>query len=188
MKSCKFCNVKLTEANSCPSDWINSYNICKFCRNLNSKRREAKIRNNKEVLNLIISENHCCIECNHILTKENWAINNIARHRYLCNSCKNLESKKQRELFKIEIISEYGGRCACCGETESIFLNIDHIDNNGSSHRKELSKKTGLKMTGSNFYRWLKKQGYPKDNYQILCFNCNFAKHVLGKCPHQQNI
>jgi len=76
-----------------------------------------------------------------------------------------------------------------------IFLTIDHINWNGESERKVnylalkgvvffwrmIIKKPG----GAKFYRWLKQQGYPTDNYQVLCFNCNFAKHVLGTCPHR---
>lgn len=81
-------------------------------------------------------------------------------------------------------MQEYGGKCACCGESNVVFLTIDHIDGSGAKHRKKIF---GKARGGTDFYRWLKNKDYPKDNYQILCFNCNFAKHVLGKCPHQQN-
>lgn len=105
-------------------------------------------------------------------------------HR-LCTPCKNKRGISENDKLKYRTISEYGGICICCQEDNSIFLTIDHIDSNGNGSRKELEKETGHKMTGGNFYRWLKKQGYPKDNFQVLCFNCNFAKHVLGVCPHQ---
>jgi hypothetical protein len=32
-------------------------------------------------------------------------------------------------------------------------------------------------------HRWLKNSGYPP-GFQVLCFNCNFAKHRKGQCPH----
>jgi predicted HNH restriction endonuclease len=30
----------------------------------------------------------------------------------------------------------------------------------------------------------LKRQGFPKDEFQLLCSNCNQAKHRYGQCPH----
>lgn len=99
---------------------------------------------------------------------------------YICYACRKPIKSKEVLSIKHETIEEYGGKCACCGETTLEFLTIDHIDETGSVERKEVGRSGGY-----NFYYWLKKQGYPKDNYQVLCFNCNFAKHAYGKCPHQ---
>jgi hypothetical protein len=30
----------------------------------------------------------------------------------------------------------------------------------------------------------LKRQGWPKDGYTVLCLNCNIAKGATGTCPH----
>jgi hypothetical protein len=69
--------------------------------------------------------------------------------------------------------------CACCGESNTKFLSIDHINNDGASHRRSL----GLK-NGSGLYKWLKKEKYPS-GFQILCFNCNLGKQINGgMCPH----
>jgi hypothetical protein len=75
----------------------------------------------------------------------------------------------------------YGGRrCACCGETEFLFLSIDHIHGGGNRDRKEKKVSGGL-----TFYRWLKRAGWPP-GFQILCMNCQFGrKHNGGVCPHQ---
>ena len=35
-------------------------------------------------------------------------------------------------------------------------------------------------------YRWLKKHGFPKEGFQLLCYNCNCAKGFFGKCPHKK--
>lgn len=80
-------------------------------------------------------------------------------------------------------IEAYGGyRCACCGETERLFLNLDHINNDGSKFRKE----TGFNHHGAKFYKWLRDQGWPS-GYQVLCSNCNHGKHRNnGICPHQR--
>jgi hypothetical protein len=64
----------------------------------------------------------------------------------------------------------------CCGEVESVFLTIDHVQNNGAEQRRR-------GIYGSGLYKWLKRMKYPK-GYQILCWNCNEAKRILGACPH----
>lgn len=90
-----------------------------------------------------------------------------------------------RLLYNIRIkeivLDRYGKACVCCGETEKVFLTIDHIHNNGAEHRRELSNKGGYA-----FYLWLIRQDLP-EGYQTLCFNCNAAKYILGKCPHRAN-
>jgi hypothetical protein len=90
---------------------------------------------------------------------------------------------RHRARVKAEVFAAYGGAvCACCGETEYLFLTVDHINNNGWAQRKELGD-TG---NGHAFKSWLKKNGFPP-GYQILCMNCNFGKRMNnGVCPHQQ--
>lgn len=90
-----------------------------------------------------------------------------------CLVCKEKVRNTAREERK-KILDVYGSLCICCGETEPVFLCIDHIDGGGHKHRKKVG---GL-------YAWLKKNNYPK-GFQILCWNCNSAKHLLGQCPHQ---
>jgi len=91
---------------------------------------------------------------------------------------------KHQEL-KQEFITEYGGRCQCCGETNSSFLTLDHVAGNGEGrrHRDGCGNSTRIKKE-------LKKQGWPKDGrYQILCYNCNCARaHNQNICPHQLNL
>jgi hypothetical protein len=89
--------------------------------------------------------------------------------------------KAERDRLRNEVFAAYGGAiCACCDETERKFLSIDHVKNNGAAQRREL----GYSGMGSQFYRWLKKHGFPP-GYQILCMNCNFGKHMNdGVCPH----
>ncbi len=100
----------------------------------------------------------------------------------------NPERKKKqgedwRNALKNETLLHYGNSvivCSCpgCTETHSIFLTIDHIEGGGNAHRRELKI-----QSGTNFYLWLKRTGWPP-GFQVLCFNCNHAKHALGKCPH----
>ena len=88
--------------------------------------------------------------------------------------------KKHTIKLKDETFAAYGGRiCKCCGETESRFLSIDHIEGNGNVHRKLLGN-----GGGKDFYTWLRKNSYPK-GYQVLCYNYNIAKGHFGFCPHK---
>lgn len=76
------------------------------------------------------------------------------------------------------VIAAYGGKCICCEEPRPAFLNIDHVHNDGKLDREE-------KGTSHGLYLWLIRNNFPKENYQLLCRNCNFAKWALGECPHE---
>jgi predicted restriction endonuclease len=79
-----------------------------------------------------------------------------------------------------DVFDIYGRTCVCCGETILAFLTLDHIDGNGAAHRRAL----GLGRAGGvRFYAKIIK--LDKDpNIQVLCMNCNLAKHTQGQCPH----
>ena len=83
--------------------------------------------------------------------------------------------KNRRDSLRKIAIQKYGGKCACCGEKENVFLCIDHINGEGRKHRKS--------MTFANIYEWLRKNKYP-EGFQVLCYNCNNAKR-FGICPHK---
>ena len=89
------------------------------------------------------------------------------------------EQKEWRDNAKQSIFNFYGNKCNCCRESNPMFLSIDHINNDGYKHRKEL-KLTG----GTSLYRWLFLNNFPK-GFQTLCYNCNMGKRInKGKCPH----
>lgn len=88
----------------------------------------------------------------------------------------NILKRNHLKQVGLEGIEVYGSKCACCGEDRNEFLTLDHI--NG---KKDESKR----KTGQKAWARLKSLGWPKDNYQILCFNCNCAKGIYGICPHQ---
>jgi len=96
--------------------------------------------------------------------------------------------KKIRDELKKQTMNAYDGKCACCGETELAFLTIDHILNNGATHRRELREEHGKSFFGgTRFYHWLRDNNYPQEEYQCLCSNCNLGKRINdGICPHQQ--
>lgn len=97
------------------------------------------------------------------------------------------ENKQKRHVItrtwrwriRLEMIEAYGGKCACCGEKQPEFLSIDHIRNDG------YTKRLKGEPVGAALYRVLRDRGWPKDEYQLLCMNCNFAKGHFGECPHK---
>lgn len=102
-----------------------------------------------------------------------------------CSHCRLQMSEyaRQHKLdVRDELINYYSNgtnECACCGEKEPMFLSLDHINNDGYIHRKEIGG------YGSVFYRKIKNEGFP-EGLQVLCFNCNMGKmRNKGQCPHK---
>lgn len=95
-----------------------------------------------------------------------------------CKTCINALNRRNHAKRRLQVHAGYGGKCVCCGETESKFLTIDNIAGNGGEfHRKY----------GSGIWSWLRGQGFPA-GWQLLCMNCNFAKGMYGTCPHWDTV
>ncbi len=108
-------------------------------------------------------------------------LNEKIRNKRAKDSTKEREAaKKLRLKTKKEVLEAYGNKCVCCGESNHEFLTIDHINNDGAKHRKEQNLHGGFSI-----HAWLKRNNFPKDNFQILCWNCNCAKGHYGYCPHE---
>jgi hypothetical protein len=97
------------------------------------------------------------------------------------------DAKAYRDRLKMDVMSHYCNgvpHCQCVGgcDIEAIgFLTIDHIENGGKLHRKDVG-------WGWKFYLWLKRNGYPP-GFRVLCFNCNSGRQINGGiCPHQGAI
>ena len=78
--------------------------------------------------------------------------------------------------MRAQVMEELGNRCQCCGETTPAFLTIDHIQNDGKADRAGANHLMISRMI---------RDGISRDRYQILCWNCNSGKAMLGHCPHQ---
>lgn len=95
------------------------------------------------------------------------------------------EVKKMRrqymiDRYKLPAMQAYGGPvCACCGESHIECLQIDHVNGDGATHRREICGKN----RSGNLYVWLRQNNYPP-GFRVLCANCNFAISRLGRCPH----
>jgi len=86
-------------------------------------------------------------------------------------------SRKYRKNLTNGILKIYSSKCNCCGETEVLFLTLDHVKNNGNIERQTMDEYTIM--------RKIINGELPKEDYQILCMNCNFGKFRNGgTCPH----
>lgn len=177
---CRICGVALIIGENA---W-DGHRRCKPCINkIEMSRYHAKKKSAGPVGLLC---NRCGAE---LVFGKNWRSSSWRVSLYLCISCKasgergnyRKYDKPRRDAIRTEMIAAYGGCCKCCGETESKFLGIDHIYGGGRKEREKLG-------AGVHYYRVLRKQGYPKDRFQLLCHNCNQAKGFYGQCPHVANI
>ena len=85
---------------------------------------------------------------------------------YCQELAKQWAKKRTEDLYKL-----MGGKCVCCGIDDSIYFSIDHVNNDGYLERK--NGKTKKKLTVSKYLE-------APERYQLLCANCNWAKHVNG--------
>jgi len=122
-----------------------------------------------------------CHQCRVIIyheecSKEQW-IRSLCRQCHL-NRFKGRRPKvnQQRHDNRVLVLQHYGGMCACCKEGRFEFLAIDHINGGGNKHAREIY---------SHLADWIVKNNFPS-GFQILCHNCNFAKHIMGTCPHNE--
>lgn len=130
-----------------------------------------------------------------------WAQENPERHRENMarwrrefkerdpESFKRYNNDKGRETrirLKRRVVAEYGGKCQCsgCPVTEPEFLTIHHVNGDGAQHRKQLFSNGA--SCGYRFYLWLQRQGFPKEDFQLHCYNCNCSKGFNGYCPHER--
>lgn len=106
-------------------------------------------------------------------------LNAKERKRNMNNPEPNRQRNKAwKRKIREEMIAAYGGKCSCCGETRYEFLTLEHKNGGGYQDRRTSS--------GISILRRLRDQGWPKDGYTILCWNCNASKGVYGYCPHEK--
>lgn len=103
------------------------------------------------------------------------ALKHYHRNRNEINPAKQLLHKQNRAI----VIERMGGMCECCGETETAFMEVDHINDDGKQQR--------LKHPGqATIYWWLVKHNFPA-GFRLLCSNCNRGRWRNGGiCPHQE--
>lgn len=103
----------------------------------------------------------------------------IDYYYHLCGRCgRGLSGRLERWRLRMEVLRVFGGRCACCGESEPDFLDLDHVHDDGKAERAEEG------TSWSTIWKRAIAEG-PGGRYQLLCCNCNHGKRRNhGVCPH----
>lgn len=86
--------------------------------------------------------------------------------------------KKRKGIEKMRFLEMYGRVCVCCGESEPVFLCLDHVHGQVKVKNKD---------EWTTAYNKAYKE-YRPDLYRIMCCNCNMAVRFGRVCPHQLNI
>lgn len=143
-----------------------------------------------------------CTKCQAIKRINEFGSRGHGKFKLICKLCRRTadsspSGSKRKQLYglrarrksKTNALVAYSGQnptCSChgCNEHRWEFLTIDHIDGNGAAHRRSLS--STRKVSGREFYVWLRKNNYPP-GFRVLCMNCNFSLGAYGYCPHENN-
>jgi len=75
-----------------------------------------------------------------------------------------------RVALRLEAINCLGGKCAQCEFSDIRALQFDHVNGDGSSHRKRSPSITTTE------YRAIAEGRYDGPVLQVLCANCNWIK------------
>ena len=123
-----------------------------------------------------------CSVCREMKLIEEFSLGNDRSdgRKYECRPCHAKNNSKLNDGVKRGIFLHYSPgipKCACCGESNFVFLTLDHINNDGAIHRKTCA-------SGSATYYWIRRNNYPPI-FQVLCWNCQHPKAIGQICPHQ---
>lgn len=80
-----------------------------------------------------------------------------------------VKGRNREYISRQNIFDILGRKCVCCGETDEMYLEIDHVHNDGYKDKK-----------GKNGWGKLKRVKENPERFQILCCNCNRSKHYNG--------
>lgn len=107
--------------------------------------------------------------------------------RSTCLLCYEAERVYNQRVERQEFVNAYGGKCKCCGIKEVELLTVEHIGG-----KSRIAKRLGTNFNGDNnvkgrkMIRWLKANGWPKDHFTVLCYNCNCVRKYGRPCPHDR--
>jgi len=161
--------------------------VCPRCKSEKNVSEFHKRRNTRDGLYRICKSCNCASVLRSYHENPQPTINRSAvwakENRERSRQHKNESQRSLRPYYRKLALDHYGHSCVCCGEAEEVFLEIDHINNDGALHRD-----TEKGLRGSRICQWLVKQGFPS-GFQVLCRNCNFAKfRNKGVCPHRKAL
>ena len=104
-----------------------------------------------------------------------------AKHKALLSNKQSIYMRKKRKIL-VELMGKRSREgkpaCKCCGEDNLIYLQVDHVNNDGYEDK---NGNTWRNKTTVNQYLENPKK------YQLLCANCNYAKHKNGGKLYKPN-
>lgn len=183
-KKCKKCNLPVYAKGLCRRH----YKSLNDKKNNTAKKRWQKIKGDPLLLELKRDSDtkyrlkkKLGIETKR-KTKDNSLINNDwQKYAKLWTIKTNYLSRKSRKTQKcyhktrLRVLSHYSKGipfCNNCGVKDERVLSIDHINDDGYKHRKEINQ--------SSIVFWIVKNNFPK-GFQVLCHNCNWLKELESR-------
>jgi len=175
MPDCRKCPTTLIVGSNCSQSRIDNHDY--ICNDCSTKVHKDKVSKNPDKYKghkkKWMDKNPDKIKS----YKKNWRDKNKKTIKEKAaiygNLPQTIEQRKQyRADIKIKVFTHYCGgdvKCNKCPYTDIRALSIDHINGDGSEHRKLINKR------GIGFYNWLIKNNYP-EGFQVLCMNCQFIK------------
>ena len=114
------------------------------------------------------------------ISKKAWRIKNE-------NVLKNIKyQRERRQNLRKQLYDMMGNKCVCCGEKDSIYFHIDHVKNDGNLDRP-LTEKKDKGTYVKAFCLTTKQYLETPERFQLLCANCNWAKHRNGGKLYKPN-
>ena len=118
-------------------------------------------------------------------SSKKWRIKNPGKNK---QACKEWHKSNGHSVMRKLALEMLGAMCACCGEIESFFLSIDHVNEDGAAHRKMFSPKHKFSSTRKYYLDIMDKVANGSEDFQCLCMNCNWGKMMNdGVCPHKKD-
>jgi hypothetical protein len=147
----------------------------KVCNKCKKEKPISEFYKNRTMRDGYTSQCKECIKLTYINNKDE--ILKHQRESYHKNKYKLRKIKAYRKsliyhVYKQQAFFFYSNgemKCKNCGIDNLDVLTINHIEHNGSEHRKTLKTK--------DIYRWLVLNNFP-DGYDVLCHNCNWLHHL----------
>ena len=77
--------------------------------------------------------------------------------------------RREASALKLAALEAYGKHCVDCHNEDPASLELDHINDDGKAHRREVSNG----RAGEDFYRKLKQQKWPDAHLETVCKRCH---------------
>lgn len=96
------------------------------------------------------------------------------KHEWYVDNTKYHSDKERKRLadLKYEVMFHYSSgepKCSLCSIDDIDYLCLDHINNDGATHRRNQNVSKG------RVYAWCKRNKYP-NMFRVLCHNCNIRE------------